>query len=215
MPSIMRAQKRGQSAPASSRTSCCVVLEGIDAAAAAGFSPLKINMVVKRGWNDGQIVPMARHFRERGHVLRFIEFMDVGNSNAWRLDDVVPSSELLERIDAVMPIEPVAQGEVGAVAQRWRYRDGGGEIGTISSVTRAFCGDCTRARISTEGCLYLCLFAQQGHDLRSLLRGGHDDLQIAAAVDQIWRGRDDRYSELRGQASADPGQRVEMSYIGG
>jgi GTP 3',8-cyclase len=191
------------------------VLEGIDAAAAAGFAPLKINMVVKRGWNEDQIVPMARYFRERGHVLRFIEFMDVGNFNAWRLDDVVPSRELLERIDAVMPIEPAADDGYGAVAQRWRYRDGSGEVGTISSVTRAFCGDCTRARISTEGCMYLCLFAQQGHDLRALLRGGHDDLQIAAAIDQIWRSREDRYSELRGRATQAGGPRVEMSYIGG
>jgi len=191
------------------------VLEGIDAAAAAGFAPIKINMVVKRGYNEHQVLPMARYFRERGHVLRFIEFMDVGNSNAWRLDDVVASEQILAAIDAEMPIEPVASSEPGVVAQRWRYRDGSGEFGTISSVTRAFCGDCTRARLSTEGCLYLCLFSQQGHDLRALLREGADDLQIAAALGALWAQRDDRYSELRSEQTPRPSKRIEMSYIGG
>jgi len=192
------------------------VLEGIEAAAAAGYAPVKVNMVVRRGFNDDQILPMARYFRERGHVLRFIEYMDVGMSNAWQMGEVVPTAQVLERIDAQMPIEPIAESEAGAVAQRWRYRDGSGEFGTISSVTRAFCGDCTRARLSTEGLLYLCLFAQQGHDLRGLVRAGADDLQIATAIAAIWDRRDDRYSELRGQAvTGAPAARIEMSYIGG
>jgi cyclic pyranopterin phosphate synthase len=191
------------------------VLEGIDAAAAAGFAPLKVNMVVKRGLNEDQVLPMARYFRERGHVLRFIEYMDVGNSNGWRLDDVVPTDRLLERIDAQMPLEPVAPSETGAVAQRWRYRDGSGEIGTISSISRAFCGDCTRARLSTEGALYLCLFGQQGHDLRALLRAGSTDTQIAAAIGAVWRARADRYSEQRSANTSLPAPRIEMSYIGG
>jgi cyclic pyranopterin phosphate synthase len=191
------------------------VLRGIEAAAAAGFAPVKINMVVKRGCNEHQILPMARYFRDRGHVLRFIEYMDVGNSNDWRLDDIVPTQRILEMIDAGMPIEPIDDATPGAVAQRWRYRDGGGEFGTISSVSRAFCGDCTRARLSTEGRLYLCLFSQQGHDLRAVLRGGADDLQIAAVLGAIWGRREDRYSELRGQQTAAARRRVEMSYIGG
>jgi cyclic pyranopterin phosphate synthase len=193
------------------------VLEGIARAAAAGFAPVKVNMVVKRGLNEDQILPMARYFREHGQVLRFIEYMDVGNTNGWRLDEVVPSARILEMIDASMPLEAVQDDAVGAVAQRWRYRDGSGEIGTISSVTRAFCGDCTRARISTEGCLYLCLFGQQGHDLRALLRAQADDRQIAGAIAAVWRAREDRYSELRGRNTATPapGARVEMSYIGG
>jgi cyclic pyranopterin phosphate synthase len=141
--------------------------------------------------------------------------MDVGNSNAWRLDDVVSSDQVLAMVDAEMPLEPIEASEAGEVAQRWRYRDGGGEIGTISSVTRAFCGDCTRARLSTEGCLYLCLFSQHGHDLRALLRGGADDMQIAAAIGAVWAARDDRYSELRGQNTSRPSKRIEMSYIGG
>lgn len=192
------------------------VLEGIEAAAAAGFAPIKINMVVRRGYNEDQVLPMARYFRAHGHVLRFIEFMDVGNSNAWQMGEVVPTEQILARIDAQMPIEPIDDGEKGAVAQRWRYRDGSGEFGTISSVTRAFCGDCTRARLSTEGLLFLCLFGQQGHDLRALLRAGADDLQIAAAIGAVWAQREDRYSELRGQPSvtAQAG-RIEMSYIGG
>jgi len=191
------------------------VLAGIEAAQRAGLGPVKINMVVKRGLNEDQVLPMARYFRERGHILRFIEYMDVGNSNGWRLEEVVPSAQILEWIDAQMPLEPVDTGEVGAVAQRWRYRDGSGEIGTISSVTRAFCGDCTRARLSTDGSLYLCLFSQRGHDLRALLRTGADDAQIGAAIGALWGAREDRYSQLRGEAARAPGDRVEMSYIGG
>jgi len=191
------------------------VLEGIEAAAAAGLGPVKVNMVVKRGLNDAQILPMARYFRDHGHILRFIEFMDVGNSNGWRMDDVLTSDRMLEQIDAEMPLEPIAAGQTGAVAQRWRYRDGSGEIGTISSISRAFCGDCTRARLSTEGALYLCLFGGQGHDLRALLRSGATDAQLAAAIGQIWAGRADRYSELRSAATELPARRIEMSYIGG
>lgn len=191
------------------------VLDGIEAAAAAGLGPVKVNMVVKRGLNDHQVLPMARYFRERGHILRFIEFMDVGNSNGWRLDDVLTSDRILEQIDAELPLEPIAADQPGAVAQRWRYRDGGGEIGTISSISRAFCGDCTRARLSTEGALYLCLFGERGHDLRALLRGGATDPQIGAAIGQIWAARADRYSEVRGAATELPARRIEMSYIGG
>jgi cyclic pyranopterin phosphate synthase len=203
------------------------VLEGIEAAAAAGFAPVKVNMVVKRGLNEHQILPMARYFRERGHILRFIEYMDVGNSNGWRLDEVVFTDQVLAQIDAEMPLEPVEQAQPGAVAQRWRYRDGGGEIGTISSISRAFCGDCTRARLSTEGSLYLCLFGQHGHDLRALLRAGADDRHIAAAIGAAWGARADRYSEQRSADTPLPGaptsaerpanaaRRIEMSYIGG
>ncbi|MFM2054447.1 MAG: 3,8-cyclase MoaA [Pseudomonadota bacterium] len=204
------------------------VLAGIDAAIAAGLGPVKVNMVVKRGTNDHEIVPMARHFREHHGgqvVLRFIEYMDVGATNGWRMDEVVPSAEAMRRIDAVFPLEPLDPSQPGETAERWRYRDGGGEVGFISSVTQAFCGDCNRARLSTEGQLYLCLFAQQGHDLRSLLRQGHPDGrpctddEIAAAIGAVWGGREDRYSQLRGTQPADPasggGRRIEMSYIGG
>jgi cyclic pyranopterin phosphate synthase len=194
------------------------VLAGIDAAIASGFAPVKINMVVKRGVNEHQVLPMARYCRERGLILRFIEYMDVGTSNGWRLEDVISSQRILELIDAQMPVEAV-EADYGAVAQRWRYRDGSGEIGTISSVTRAFCADCTRARLSTEGSLYLCLFSRQGHDLRSLLRAGAADAQIASAIGSIWNARDDRYSEVRGAqtpgVASSPQARVEMSYIGG
>ncbi len=190
------------------------VLRGIDAAAAAGLAPIKINMVVKRGANDREIVAMARHFRGSGHILRFIEFMDVGTSNGWRLDDVVASAEVIERLSAQWPVEPIDPNYGGEVAERWRYRDGAGEIGVISSVTHAFCRSCTRARLSTEGKLYLCLFAQSGHDLRALLRDGASDAQISTAIAHIWRARSDRYSELRGQATARL-PKIEMSYIGG
>jgi cyclic pyranopterin phosphate synthase len=190
------------------------VLDGIAAAAAAGLAPVKVNMVVRRGFNDHEILPMARHFRSTGHVVRFIEFMDVGGSNGWRLDEVVPSAEVIGRIDAELPLEPVEANYPGEVAERWRYRDGSGEIGVISSVTQAFCRDCTRARLSTEGRLYLCLFAGAGYDLRRLLREGDSDRQIADAIGRIWRGRDDRYSELRGEATAGM-RKIEMSYIGG
>ena len=195
------------------------VLAGIDAARAAGLGPIKINMVVKRGTNDDQILPMARHFKGSGIVLRFIEYMDVGATNGWRMDEVLPSADVIRRIDAAMPLEPLEASSPGETAQRWAYADGSGEVGVISSVTQAFCHDCNRARLSTEGKLFLCLFANRGHDLRALLRGGYDDAQIAAAIGLIWRDRDDRYSELRGNAAASneaPDQpRVEMHYIGG
>jgi GTP 3',8-cyclase len=195
------------------------VLEGIDAAAAAGLGPIKINMVVKRGVNDQEVVPMARHFKGSGHVVRFIEFMDVGSSNGWRMDDVVPSAEVVRRIDAVMPLRPIDSNYPGEVAERWAYEDGSGEIGVISSVTQAFCSGCTRARLSTDGRLYLCLFAQQGHDLRAPLRGDTthpalDDAELETVIGNIWRGRGDRYSEMRTEATA-RAPKVEMSYIGG
>jgi GTP 3',8-cyclase len=197
------------------------VLRGIEAAQRAGLAPIKINMVVKRGTNEQEIVPLARHVRDRfgpGVVLRFIEYMDVGATNGWRMDEVLPSAEVIRRLGAAFPLEPLEATAPGETAQRWRYRDGGGEVGVISSVTRAFCRDCNRARLSTEGKLFLCLFASRGHDLRTLLRGGASDEQIAAVIADIWQGRSDRYSELR---SAQPPQsgtgerRVEMHYIGG
>ena len=189
------------------------VLEGIDAAAAAGL-PVKVNAVVKRGVNDGGVVEMARHFRGTGHSLRFIEYMDVGATNGWRLDDVVPAAEIVERIGAVFPLEPVDAAYRGEVAQRFRYRDGAGEVGVIASVTQPFCGDCTRARISAEGKLYTCLFAVRGTDLRALLRGGASDDDLRDAIAGVWARRSDRYSELRTeQTSTLP--RIEMSYIGG
>lgn len=191
------------------------VLEGVDAAAAAGL-PVKVNMVVQRGVNEQQILPMARFFRERGHVLRMIEYMDVGTTNGWRLEQVVPASEIVARIDAELPLEPLDPNYPGEVARRWRYRDGRGEIGVVASVTQAFCRDCTRARLSIEGRLYLCLFASQGYDLRSLLRGGVDDAQLSTAIARIWTARADRYSELRGAATPEQASpRIEMSYIGG
>lgn len=203
------------------------VLRGIEAALRAGLAPVKINMVVKRGTNDHEIVPLARHVREHygpGVVLRFIEYMDVGATNGWRMDEVLPSAQVVLRLSETFPLEPLQASAPGETAQRWRYADGGGEIGVISSVTQAFCGDCNRARLSTEGKLFLCLFASRGHDLRALLRGSSpdgsawSDEQIAAAVGLIWSERDDRYSELRGAAKAEAGsgeRRVEMHYIGG
>ncbi len=190
------------------------VLEAIDAAAAAGLHPIKIDMVVKRGVNDGSILEMARHFRGSGHILRFIEFMDVGNSNGWRLDDVVAAKEIVETIDAVWPLEPVERSYFGEVAQRWRYRDGGGEIGVIGSVTQPFCGSCTRARLSAEGLLYTCLFGSRGHDFRRLLREGACDDEIGAFLAPVWQLRDDRYSEIR-SSNTIPLKKVEMSHIGG
>ena len=190
------------------------VLEGIDAAAAAGLAPVKINMVVKRGMNDASILPMARHFRGTGHIVRFIEFMDVGATNGWRMDDVVPAAEIVRAIGAEMPLESIDADERGEVAQRWRYRDGSGEIGVIASVTQAFCRDCTRARLSTDGKLYTCLFGSEGHDLRALLRGGYSDAEIGNAIAAVWNRRDDRYSEIRTAATA-RAPKVEMSYIGG
>ena len=190
------------------------VLEGIDAAAAAGFNPVKINMVVKRGVNDAATLPMARHFRASGHILRFIEYMDVGHTNGWRMDDVVTARQIIAMIDAETPLEAVDPNYRGEVATRWRYRDGGGEVGVIASVTQAFCRDCTRARLSTEGRLYTCLFATTGHEFKPLLRGGASDADIGLAIDTIWRQRGDRYSEIRTAATA-PLQKIEMSYIGG
>jgi cyclic pyranopterin phosphate synthase len=189
------------------------VLAGIEAAAAAGL-PVKVNMVVKRGINEGSVVPMARFFHGSGHTLRFIEYMDVGHTNGWRLDDIVPASEILAAVQAELPLEPVEPGYRGEVARRWRYRDGGGEIGVIASVTQPFCGDCTRARLSADGSLYTCLFATKGHDFRARLRSGSSDDEIAAAIAAVWGRRTDRYSELRTAATARL-NKVEMSYIGG
>ncbi len=190
------------------------VLDGIDAAAAAGLTPVKVNMVVKRAVNEASIVPMARYFRDRGHILRFIEYMDVGTSNGWRMDDVVTAAEIVRTIDRELPLEQVDPNYRGEVAKRWRYRDGTGEIGVIASVTQAFCRDCTRARLSAEGQIYTCLFATSGHDLRALLRGGATDAELQAFIERVWAGRSDRYSEIRGaQTKASP--KVEMSYSGG
>ena len=191
-----------------------MVLEGIDAAAAAGLTPVKVNAVIQRGVNDDGIVAMAEHFRGTGHILRFIEYMDVGHSNGWRLDDVVPAREIRERIHARYPVEPVDPDYHGEVAQRWRYLDGAGEIGIISSVSQPFCSTCTRARLSAEGMLYTCLFATSGTDLRQLLRSGASDDELAAAIAGVWRRRTDRYSEIRSEATL-PLPKVEMSYIGG
>ncbi len=190
------------------------VLDGIDAAAAAGLAPLKINMVVKRGMNEDSILPMARHFRGSGHIVRFIEFMDVGATNGWRMDDVVPAAEIVRTIDAQMPLVAVDPNYAGEVAERWRYRDGGGEVGVIASVTQAFCRTCTRARLSTDGKLYTCLFATDGFDLRGLLREGRSDAAIGNAIAAVWNGRADRYSEVR-TANTPRVPKVEMSYIGG
>jgi GTP 3',8-cyclase len=189
------------------------VLDGIEAAREAGFSPVKINAVVKRGVNDGEIVDLARKFRGPGYIMRFIEYMDVGTTNGWRMDDVVPAREIIERIDAAMPIEPAEANYAGEVAQRWRYKDGGGELGVIASVTQPFCGDCSRARLSADGKLYTCLFAVRGHDFRALLRGGASDEEIGEFLRGLWMRRTDRYSELRREGT--PREKVEMSYIGG
>ncbi|MFN4121176.1 GTP 3',8-cyclase MoaA [Acidovorax sp.] len=202
------------------------VLAGIEAAHAAGLSHIKVNMVVKRGTNDHEILPMARHFRGTGTTLRFIEYMDVGATNGWRMDEVLPSAELIERLRAELPLVQLDPSSPGETAERWGYADAQGqhdpalgEVGVISSVTQAFCHDCNRARLSTEGKLYLCLFASEGYDLRTLLRGGASDEAIASAIAPIWQQRGDRYSELRSSLPADtaPGgaRRVEMSYIGG
>jgi cyclic pyranopterin phosphate synthase len=189
------------------------VLDGIAAAAAAGLK-VKVNAVVKRGVNDHQIVALARHFRDTGHILRFIEYMDVGATNGWRLDDVVSAAEIVALIDAELPLEQAEENYRGEVARRWRYRDGGGEIGVIASVTQPFCGDCTRSRISAEGRLYTCLFATAGHDLRALVRGGADDAELHETIGRLWGRRTDRYSEQRSSRTAEL-PRVEMSYIGG
>ena len=190
------------------------VLEGIEAAVEAGLTPVKINAVVKRGVNDHTIVNLARHFHGSGHRVRFIEYMDVGTSNGWRLDDVVPGAEIVRRISREMPLEPVGPAYRGEVARRWRYLDGGGEIGVITSVSSPFCGDCTRARLSADGHLYTCLFAAAGFDLRPALRDGSGDDELAAILRSIWERREDRYSELRSGATKGL-RRIEMSYIGG
>ena len=189
------------------------VLEGIDAATAAGL-PVKVNAVVKRGANDGDILALAEHFRGSDHVLRFIEYMDVGSSNGWRLEDVVSADEIVQRISARWPLEPVALERADATARRWRYADGAGEIGVVASVTQPFCGGCSRARLSAEGRLYTCLFAVRGHDLRAPLRLGASDEELAAELRTIWTRRTDRYSELRTAETASL-PKVEMSYIGG
>ncbi len=201
------------------------VLNGIQAAHAAGLGPIKVNMVVKRGTNDQEILPMARYFKGSGLVLRFIEYMDVGATNGWRMDDVVPSAEVIQRLQGEMPLLPLEPTSLGETAQRWGYANTSGahdplagEIGVISSVTQAFCGDCNRARLTTEGQLYLCLFANQGYDLRTLVRGNASDADLANVIGHIWQGRSDRYSELRGAMGPDTSggaRRVEMSYIGG
>ncbi|QWE16094.1 GTP 3',8-cyclase MoaA [Polynucleobacter sp. AP-Nino-20-G2] len=193
------------------------VLDGIAAAQEAGFTNLKVNMVVKKGTNDQEIVAMAKHFKGTGITLRFIEFMDVGSSNGWDMSQVLPSQEVANRINAIFPIEPIEANYSGEVAQRWRYLDGSGEIGFISSVTQTFCHECTRARISTDGQLYLCLFANEGFDFKTLLRSGRSDLEIANAVMSTWSGRDDHYSEIRGSNTVNTSgtRKVEMSYIGG
>jgi GTP 3',8-cyclase len=203
------------------------VLEGIEAARAAGLGPIKVNMVVKRGTNDHEIIPMARHFRGTGVVLRFIEYMDVGATNGWRMDEVLPSAQVIERLRTEWPMLALQHSAPGETAERWGYADSQGlhdpalgEVGVISSVTQAFCGDCNRARLSTEGRMYLCLFAGQGYDLRQLLREqAASDTEIAGVIDAIWQGRGDRYSQLRSAMPPDTGsapvRRVEMSYIGG
>ncbi|MGP1628603.1 MAG: GTP 3',8-cyclase MoaA [Giesbergeria sp.] len=204
------------------------VLAGIDAAREAGFSGIKVNMVVKRGTNEHEIEPMARHFRGTGTTLRFIEYMDVGATNGWRMDEVLPSRELIARLRAELPLVPLEPSAPGETAERWGYANASGqhdpllgEIGVISSVTQAFCGACNRARLSTEGRMYLCLFAGQGYDLRALLRGGTSDANLSEAIAAIWQGRTDRYSELRASLPADATpadggpRRIEMSYIGG
>jgi len=190
------------------------VLNGIDAAHNAGFAPIKINMVVKKGVNDQDVVAMARHFKGSGHIVRFIEFMDVGSSNGWRMNDVVPSAEIVRMINAEMPIIEAESNYTGEVAQRWIHADGSGEIGVISSVTQAFCSTCTRARLSTDGKLHTCLFSQSGHDLRELMRSGKSDKEIADTLGLIWNQREDQYSEIRTEETSQR-KKVEMSYIGG
>jgi GTP 3',8-cyclase len=194
------------------------VLDGIDAAHTAGLGPVKVNMVVKGGMNDGQILPMARRFKGTPTILRFIEYMDVGASNGWNMADVIPSGDVVRRIAAEMPLEPIGANYPGETAARWRYVDGGGEIGMISSVTQAFCSDCSRIRLSTEGKLYTCLFATRGHDLRALLREGRSDLELASSIAQLWSRRADRYSETRAintDGLSRGAKKIEMSYIGG
>ncbi|NNF65364.1 MAG: GTP 3',8-cyclase MoaA [Acidimicrobiia bacterium] len=190
------------------------VLEGIEAAADAGLGPIKINAVIKRGVNGHAPLAMARHFKGSGHIVRFIEYMDVGSTNGWRLDDVISGQDIVAAINAELPLEPIKPNYIGEVASRWRYRDGSGEIGVITSVTAPFCGSCTRGRVSAQGMLYTCLFASSGHDLRQMMRGLASDAELSAAIASIWETRDDRYSDLRSEATSDL-PKIEMSYIGG
>jgi cyclic pyranopterin phosphate synthase len=190
------------------------VLEGIRAAQEAGLSPIKVNMVVKRGINQDSILPMAKHFRNSGIILRFIEYMDVGTTNGWRLDQVVPAVEIIDIINREYPLEPIDPNYSGEVAKRWRYKDGAGEIGVIASVTKPFCGGCTRIRLSAEGLLYTCLFATQGHDLRTVLRQDASEVNIRTFINKLWDDRQDRYSEIRSSETKEL-NKVEMSYIGG
>jgi cyclic pyranopterin phosphate synthase len=194
------------------------ILEGIAAAQTAGLGPLKVNMVVKRGVNEHEIVPMAEHFRHSGIVLRFIEFMDVGTSNGWRMDDVVPAREILDRIAGRFPLEQLDPNYTGEVAERWHYADGAGEVGVITSVTHAFCNECTRARLSTDGKLYTCLFASEGMDLRTPLRQAEGDRVLTNLIADCWGKRTDQYSQLRHAATGNasgPVTKIEMSYTGG
>ena len=190
------------------------VLRGIDRAREVGLTPIKINMLVQRGVNESSVLPMARYARDHGLILRLIEYMDVGHSNGWRLADVVPAADLVAQIDVEFPVEPLPANYAGEVASRWRYRDGSGEIGVIASVSRPFCGACTRAPISAEGRFYTCVFATEGHDLRAMLRGGSSDEEIAASIERTWQMRDDRYSELRSSNTLGP-PKVEMNAMGG
>lgn len=191
------------------------VLDGITAAEEAGLLPIKINMVVKKGLNDHSILPMAEYFRERGHTLRFIEYMDVGSSNGWKMDDVFPASDILALIQASYPLEPVDPAQPSDVAKRWRYLDGKGEIGLIASVTDPFCGDCTRLRLSASGELFTCLFSSEGHDIKTILRGNDPDQRLLEFVTALWGGRNDNYSQVRSEGGNEDSGRVEMSYIGG
>lgn len=190
------------------------VLDGIAAAKDAGFTPIKLNVVVRRGVNDGGLLDLARFGREHGHIVRYIEFMDVGSTNGWRLDDVVPAADILEVVNAAFPLEPLDARYVGEVARRYRYLDGAGEIGLISSVSQPFCTACTRARLTADGNLFTCLFASSGHDLRSILRASDDDAEVSAVLGRVWRERDDRYSDERSTRTL-PIKKIEMSYVGG
>lgn len=198
-----------------SRVSVKTVLASIDKAAAAGLAPVKVNMVVRKGVNEDQILPMARYFRRSGHILRFIEFMDVGDTNGWNYREVVTGAEIIDLISREFPLEPVNPDYRGQVAKAWRYTDGGGEIGVITSVSQSFCGDCTRLRLSPEGQMFLCLFASQGYDLRALLRSGASDSEVQARIASVWAARSDRYSEQRDEHTLHPRKKIEMSYIGG
>jgi len=191
------------------------VLDGIDVASDVGMGPIKINAVIQRGVNEHAVVDLARHFRGTGHIVRFIEYMDVGTTNGWRLDDVVPAAEMIEILNAVYPVEPVAPNYPGEVARRYRYVDGAGEVGLIASVTQPFCGNCTRVRLSPDGSIYTCLFAGTGTDLKEPIRSGASDAELGALIDAVWTKRSDRYSEIRSSQTVSIGQRVEMSYIGG